>query len=83
MRALAMTGIVTAFLIDRIISGSDMRATPPEARISDWQGEKGSRVKGPPFSAMRTHRDSLKGHHSDGAALLRNDGLLDVSDVCA
>ena len=34
MRALAMTGIVTAFWIPRIIVGSDMRATPPSRRMS-------------------------------------------------
>src|SRR5205823_186013 len=34
MRHFAMTGIVTAAMIDLISSGSDMRATPPSLRIS-------------------------------------------------
>jgi hypothetical protein len=34
MRALAMTGIETASMIPWIIEGSDMRATPPAARMS-------------------------------------------------
>src|SRR5947209_18861429 len=34
MRALAMTGIVTAAWMARIIAGSDMRATPPSRRMS-------------------------------------------------
>src|ERR671936_706974 len=34
MRHLAITGIVTASWISRILSGSAMRATPPSARMS-------------------------------------------------
>ena len=34
MRAFAITGMVTAALIFSIMSGSDIRATPPWARIS-------------------------------------------------
>src|SRR5213593_4076580 len=34
MRHLAMTGMVTAAMIDLISAGSDMRATPPSLRIS-------------------------------------------------
>ena len=34
MRALAITGIVTASWMPAIISGSDMRATPPSRRMS-------------------------------------------------
>ena len=34
IRALAITGIVTASWIPAIISGSDMRATPPSRRMS-------------------------------------------------
>src|ERR1044072_6432634 len=34
MRALAITGIVTAAWIPLIIAGSDMRATPPSRRMS-------------------------------------------------
>src|SRR5436190_19997032 len=34
MRAFAMTGIVTASWISRILSGSAMRATPPSSRMS-------------------------------------------------
>ena len=34
MRAFAITGIVTACWMPAIISGSDMRATPPSRRMS-------------------------------------------------
>src|SRR4051812_38103391 len=34
MRAFAITGIVTASWMPRIMSGSDMRATPPSRRMS-------------------------------------------------
>jgi len=34
MRALAMTGMVTAAMMALIMAGSDMRATPPSARMS-------------------------------------------------
>ncbi len=34
MRALAMTGMLTAALMPAIVSGSDMRATPPSRRMS-------------------------------------------------
>lgn len=48
----------------------------------DDKKEKGVGLNAPSFSATRTHRNSFKSHYSDGAALLRNDGLFDVSDVC-
>ena len=54
-----------------------MRGSPTGKDYKEYVG-----LNAPSFSAMRTHRNSLKSHHSDGAALLRNDGLFDISDVC-
>ena len=52
MRALAMTGMVTASMIPVIISGSDMRATPPAARMSDGTRSSAITATAPASSAI-------------------------------
>src|SRR5262245_47201993 len=53
MRALAITGIVTASWISRILSGSAMRATPPWARMSAGTRSSAITAQAPASSAMR------------------------------
>src|SRR5512136_3036067 len=53
MRHLAMTGMDTASMILRIRSGSDMRATPPWARISAGTRSSAITAHAPASSAMR------------------------------
>src|SRR5215212_7306926 len=52
MRALAMTGIVTASWISRILSGSAMRATPPWARMSAGTRSRAMTATAPASSAI-------------------------------
>jgi hypothetical protein len=52
MRALAMTGIVTAAWIPLIISGSDMRATPPSRRMSEGTRSSAMTAAAPASSAI-------------------------------
>src|SRR5262245_1156239 len=53
MRALAITGIVTASWISRILSGSAMRATPPSRRMSAGTRSSAITAHAPASSAMR------------------------------
>src|SRR5437763_6859207 len=53
MRALAMTGIVTASWISTILSGSAMRATPPSTRMSAGTRSRAITATAPASSAMR------------------------------
>ena len=52
MRALAMTGIVTASWIPLIITGSDMRATPPSRRMSAGTRSSAMTAAAPASSAI-------------------------------
>ena len=52
MRALAMTGMVTAALMPSIISGSLMRATPPSRRMSDGTRSRAITAVAPASSAI-------------------------------
>ena len=52
MRALAMTGMVTASLMPSIISGSDMRATPPSTRMSAGTRSSAMTATAPASSAI-------------------------------
>src|SRR3954447_9298291 len=52
MRALAMTGMVTASMIPTIISGSDMRATPPAFRMSAGTRSSAMTAPAPASSAI-------------------------------
>ena len=52
MRAFAMTGMVTAALILTIISGSDMRATPPSLRMSAGTRSRAMTAQAPASSAI-------------------------------
>ncbi len=52
MRAFAMTGIVTAAMIPSIIAGSDMRATPPAARMSAGTRSSAITATAPASSAI-------------------------------
>ncbi len=52
MRAFAITGIVTAAIICSTMAGSDMRATPPAARISDGTRSKAMTATAPAASAI-------------------------------
>ena len=52
MRAFAMTGMVTAPMISRIFSGSDMRATPPIARMSAGTLSSAITAQAPASSAI-------------------------------
>ena len=53
MRAFAITGIVTAALMPRIMSGSLMRATPPSTRMSAGMRSSAITATAPASSAMR------------------------------
>ena len=53
MRHFAITGIETASWISRIFSGSDMRATPPSARMSAGTRSSAITAQAPASSAMR------------------------------
>src|SRR3989475_8463023 len=53
IRHLAMTGIVTAAMIDLISSGSDMRATPPSLRMSAGTRSRAMTAQAPASWAMR------------------------------
>src|SRR4029453_13882219 len=53
MRHFAMTGIVTASWISRILSGSLMRATPPCTRMSAGTRSSAMTATAPASSAMR------------------------------
>ena len=52
MRALAITGIVTASWISSILVGSDMRATPPSARMSAGTRSSAMTAAAPASSAI-------------------------------
>src|SRR5436190_19282923 len=52
MRALAITGTVTASLMPSIISGSDRRATPPSRRMSDGTRSSAITATAPASSAI-------------------------------
>src|SRR2546425_1093048 len=52
MRHFAITGIVTADMISRIFSGSDMRATPPAALISAGTRSSAITAHAPASSAI-------------------------------
>ena len=52
MRALAMTGIVTAAMIESIMSGSLMRATPPSRRMSAGTRSSAITATAPASSAI-------------------------------
>src|SRR5436190_280515 len=49
MRALAMTGMVTAALIPSIMAGSDIRATPPSRRMSAGTRARATQAGGAPL----------------------------------
>src|SRR5438132_13802839 len=53
MRAFAITGMVTASWISRILSGSAMRATPPSRRMSAGTRSSAITAQAPASSAMR------------------------------
>src|SRR6202035_6061326 len=53
MRHLAMTGMVTTSMIERIRSGSDMRATPPSLRMSAGTRSRAITAQAPASWAMR------------------------------
>src|SRR5436309_14404136 len=53
MRHFAMTGMVTAAMIDLISSGSDMRATPPSLRMSAGTRSSAMTAHAPASWAMR------------------------------
>ena len=52
MRALAMTGMLTACWMPAIISGSDMRATPPSRRMSAGTRSSAITAAAPASSAI-------------------------------
>src|SRR5437870_376230 len=52
IRALAITGIVTASWMPRIISGADMRATPPSRRMSAGTRSSAITAAAPAASAI-------------------------------
>eukprot|EP00967_Tisochrysis_lutea_P003591 scaffold4242_cov20-Tisochrysis_lutea.AAC.7 len=53
MRALAMTGMVTAALMALIMEGSDILATPPFLRMSAGTRSRAITATAPASSAMR------------------------------
>src|SRR5262249_17591744 len=53
MRHFAITGMVTASWISRILSGSAMRATPPSRRMSGGTGSSAITAQAPASSAIR------------------------------
>ena len=71
MRALAITGMVTAFLISMIICGSDMRATPPSARMSAGMRSSAMTATAPAASACVG-----VGRRWRGAAFPRSDSAV-------
>lgn len=54
-----MTGIVTAFMMPSIIFGSDMRATPPSARISAGTRSRAMTAQAPASSAILAWNQSV------------------------
>ena len=52
MRALAITGMLTACWMPAIISGSDMRATPPSRRMSAGTRSSAITAAAPASSAI-------------------------------
>ena len=52
MRALAITGMLTAALMPSIISGSLMRATPPSRRMSEGTRSRAMTAVAPASSAI-------------------------------
>ena len=60
IRAFAMTGIVTVSMISLIIFGSDMRATPPCARMSAGTRSSAMTATAPASSAMRAWEKSSR-----------------------
>src|SRR5262249_8295410 len=52
MRHLAITGMVTAFMIDLMRAGSDMRATPPSRRMSAGTRSSAMTAQAPASSAI-------------------------------
>src|SRR5215472_7913496 len=52
MRTLAITGIVTVFMISRITLMEAMRATPPSLRMSDGTRSSAITAQAPAFSAI-------------------------------
>jgi hypothetical protein len=81
---------VTHFLMPRIMSGSDMRATPPDARMSAGtrssacaradavHGWRGDRAHG----AGGRHQQRGTHHHGDSARRLGDGGLGGIDHVC-
>jgi hypothetical protein len=59
MRHFAMTGIDTAAMIDSIIDGSAIRATPPSRRMSDGTRSRAITATAPASSAMRACATSV------------------------
>lgn len=55
IRALAMTGMVTASMISLIMLGSDMRATPPWALMSAGTRSRAMTAEAPASSAIRAY----------------------------
>ncbi len=53
MRTLAITGMVTVFMISRITLMEAIRATPPSLRISEGTRSSAITAQAPAFSAMR------------------------------
>src|SRR5215470_12175177 len=53
MRTLAITGIVTVFMISRMTLMAAMRATPPSLRMSEGTRSRAITAHAPAFSAMR------------------------------
>src|SRR6267143_3600447 len=53
MRTLAITGMLTVFMISRIIFGEAMRATPPAARMSSGTRSRAMTATAPASSAIR------------------------------
>ena len=67
IRTFAITGMLTALMMSRIICGSLMRATPPSLRMSD--GTRSSAMTETAPGLLRNDR-LLGGHHvHDHAAL--------------
>lgn len=56
IRAFAMTGMVTVAMISLIIFGSDIRATPPCARISAGTRSRAMTAHAPASSAILAYR---------------------------
>ena len=67
MRALAITGMLTACWMPAIISGSDMRATPPSRRMS--AGTRSSAITAAAPASSATDRLLGRDHVHDHPAL--------------